>query len=288
MRMTQRLRPAVLCLLLGSALTAARGQDGTPEFDGFIEPLHDIQLAAGEIGVIQRLDVKLGDQVQAGQTIAQLDDQLQRIAVDVAETAVAMHGAVDAAQVEYELHLHRTQQIRKLAEEGLTRPDELRRAEADLQIAANRWLAAREEITMREQELVKAQQMLRRRTITAPASGVIARIFRRAGEYVSPTDPDIVRLISDQELVAVVNVPARVAIHVQRGDQVHVTTTVPPQVLTATVLTVSPMIDGQSGTIQLRALVDSEGRVCRAGDRCTMRFGSRPTQQAQRSPRTLQ
>lgn len=288
MRMIQLLRPAALCLLIGWSLGSARGQDGTPEFDGFIEPLFDIQLAAGEIGVIQSLDVEVGDEIQAGQTIARLDDQLQQIAVSVAEAAAAMHGAVDAAKVEYELHLHRAQQIRQLSAEGLTRPDELRRAEADLQVAASRWLAAKEEIAMRQEELVKAKQMLQRRTITAPMSGVVAKIFRKAGEYVSPTDPDIVRLISNDALVAAVNVPARVAAHVHRGDQVRITTTVPPQSLVATIITVSPMIDGQSGTIQLRALVDSEGRDCRAGDRCTMRFGVRPTQQAQRLPRTVQ
>ncbi|QEG38063.1 efflux RND transporter periplasmic adaptor subunit [Roseimaritima ulvae] len=273
--------------VLGSA-TSARGQDSVPEFDGFIEPLYDIQLAAGEIGVIQSLEVEVGDAVQAGQTIARLDDQLQQTAVHVAETAAAMHGALDAAQVEYELHRHRTEQIRQLSKEGLTRPDELRRAEADLKMAASRWLAAKEEIAMRHEELEKAKQMLRRRSVTAPMSGVIAQIFRKAGEYVSPTDPDIVRLISDDALVAAVNVPARLAVRVQRGDRVQVVTTVPPQSLTATILTVAPVIDGQSGTIQLRALVQSEGRVCRPGDRCTMRFATRPTQQAQRLPRTVQ
>lgn len=271
---------AAMCWLLGLLAVPAGAQQGTPEFDGFIEPLHDVQVAAGEIGVIAELAVALGDRVEAGQTIAVLDDQLQRIAVDIAETAASMQGTVDAAKVEYQLHKHRAQQLQQLAAEGLTRPDELRRAEADLEMAAGRLLAAQEEIAMRHAELTRARAMLQRRTITAPISGVIAKIFREAGEHVSPTDPDIVRLISDESLVAVVNIPARLVSRNNIGDRVRVLTTAPRQSVSATILTVSPVIDGQSGTVQIKALLDTPVGRCRAGDRCTVHLQPRNSQQA--------
>ncbi|QDS96573.1 multidrug resistance protein MdtN [Roseimaritima multifibrata] len=248
------------------------GQGDSPQFDGLLEPLHDIELAASEVGVVAYVGVKIGDRVREGQVIARLNDESQRLSVAIAKQSAATRGAILAAEAEYNLHLNRTEQMRQLRQEDYIRPDELKRAEADLEIAANRWLQAKEEASLRQEELKRAENQLRRQTIIAPIDGVIAKTYRQPGEYVSPGDPVIARLISTDQLIAVVNVPTRYLSLAKTGNQATVFTTTPRQSITGTILTVSPMIDGESGTIQVRVSLNLKSSSCLAGDRCTVAF----------------
>ena len=47
------------------------------EYDGFTEPKYDLLVAASEMGRIQSIEVKIGDQVKQGQLLAKLDDEMQ-------------------------------------------------------------------------------------------------------------------------------------------------------------------------------------------------------------------
>jgi multidrug efflux pump subunit AcrA (membrane-fusion protein) len=65
--------------------------------EGFTEPYADISMAAGEMGTLARVEVKDGDEVQAGQLIANLDDAVLRASLEVARAGMSATGDMQSA-----------------------------------------------------------------------------------------------------------------------------------------------------------------------------------------------
>lgn len=270
-----------LCLL-SAASRHAHGADAVLQFDGFVEPWEDVEVAALEIGNLQEVSVRVGDRVEAGDVIAVLDPSLQESAVAIATIQATMRGQFNAAKAECDLHLLRTEQFRRLRAEGLARPDEIARAEADLRIAQARLLTVEEELKLREAEQQRYELQLERRRVRAPISGTVARIFRKAGEFVSPSDPSIIRLINTERLIAVINIPAEYVAPLSVGTPVRVHLAMLRRTVPAAIESIAPLIEGESGTVEVRILLPNPDGQLRAGDRCTVTLTGPSLRSAQR------
>ncbi|WP_442510882.1 efflux RND transporter periplasmic adaptor subunit [Novipirellula sp. SH528] len=245
-------------------------QQQTLVYDGFTEPEHDVMVAAAEVGLLMSVNVEVGDRVEAGHVIGRLDDDVQVSAVKIAALQAKMRGNQDAAEVEADLQRKRVVMVRELAGKNMARPDELRRTEADLEISEARLLAAKEQTSLRQLELERYQLQLNRRQILAPVGGVIAELFREPGEYVSPSDPVIARLLVMERLIGVFNVPAEEISRMQVGTPTRVFLRSNGKTIDTKISSIAPDIDGESGTVQVRVELDNAGHALRAGDRCTL------------------
>jgi RND family efflux transporter MFP subunit len=267
----------VMALAMATSFLLAnptRGQmiDETEDFsyDGFLEADHDVMVAAVEIGRLETVLIKVGDRVEAGQEIATLENAAQVIAVEIAKLQTANRGEFDAAVAERNMHVTRTEQLRLLAAMGTARPDELTRAEVDLQIAE-----ARVQIVMEEQqsqllELRRQEVQLERRRILSPLSGVVAKVLHQPGEYISPGDTAIARIIAKDTLIAVFNLPAADAMQLRIDQKVPVRPRTVPRFVQGVVESIAPAIDGESGTVGVRIRVDNRDEALLPGDRCLL------------------
>lgn len=271
------------CALLGvMVVTVAPSQTRhavaagpTMIYEGFTEPRHNIMVAAAEIGRLDAVHVAVGDRVVAGQVIGQLEDALQAASVEIAELQAVMTGEWDAAKAEAELNRGRAGQLRRLASEGMARPDETQRAEVDLQISLARQLSAEEQLRLRGLELKRYRLQLERRKIRSPMDGVISEVFHQAGEYVTPGEPAVVRLLVMDTIDAVFNVPVEDVAGIKPGTPVEVYLRSSSVTLDAHISVIAPDIDGESGTVEVRVQLDNgDGRLL-VGDRCTLQLRSR-------------
>ena len=262
----------LLCMLVPAG--AAKSQGVPSIYEGFTEPRYDIMVAATEIGRLEEVTVEVGDQVDMGQTIARLEDSLQQTALKIAELQAGMHGDVDAAEAEAFLHKTRLEQIRGLAA-GMARPIELTRAEADLKVAEARQVAAVEQQELRQLEVERYQLQLARRRVTAPMAGIVSKIFHRPGEYITPGDPAVIRLLVIDQIFAVFNVPAEDVLGIKIGSTVEVHLRSTMKSVSGQVHSIAPDIDGESGTVRVRVALDNQSGQLRVGDRCTMQLGNR-------------
>ena len=253
-------------------------------YEGFTEPRHDIMVAATEIGRLDSVTVELGDLVQAGQVIGHLEDELQASSVKIARLQSEMTGELNAAQAEVDLHQSRTQSLRQLAADGMARPDELVRAETDLRIAAGRLAAAQEQLGLRKLELERYELQFQRRKIRVPMAGVISQVFHKPGEYITPGDPAVVRLLVMDKLFAVFNIPVEDTATIQVGSPVRVYLRSSARTIEAAITSIAPDIDGESGTVQVRVELQNPDRRLLAGDRCTLRLVSKAKTDAARMP----
>ncbi|MFK8115284.1 MAG: efflux RND transporter periplasmic adaptor subunit, partial [Rubripirellula sp.] len=123
---------------------------------------------------------------------------------------------------------------------------------------------------LRKLELRRAELQLLRRQVVAPAGGVISEVFHEPGEYITPGDPAIVRLLVMDKMFAVVNVPVEETNLFQVGSPARVYLRSTEKTIDANISSIAPDIDGESGTVQVRIELDNSEGTLLSGDRCTL------------------
>ena len=106
--------------------------------------------------------------------------------------------------------------------------------------------------------------------------GVIANVFRQPGEYITPGDPAVVRLLVMDKLNAVFNIPVEDTVAIKVGSSARVMLRSSSTTINAAITAIAPTIDGESGTVQVRVELDNPDRRMLAGDRCTLQLTNRP------------
>ena len=259
----------LVCCLANQSATAQT------VYEGFTKPLNEIRVAAIEIGRLSTLDVDVGHRVQKGQMLAHLEDSMQRSAFEYRKLQSQMTGELLAAKAEEKMQRLRVQQLERLGGQAMARPNEVLRSKADLEIAVARRISAEEQTQLRKADLQQAQVQLDRRQIVAPANGIVAEVFHRPGEYISPGDPAILRLLVVEKLLAVFNVPAEDIKHMKIKQKAEVYLRSTSKTVPGTIASIAPIIDGESGTIEVSVALDNSDGSLLVGDRCTMKlFGT--------------
>jgi RND family efflux transporter MFP subunit len=236
--------------------------------EGFTEPYQTISLASSESGVISTVNVHVGDRVNAGQVVVELEKDLQEANLLIAEQAMSAHGPVELARTERELHKARLKKLEMLLAEGHARQEEVDRTRADMEIAAAKLQAAEEDLLMKGQEYERARLFLERRSVRAPRAGVISEILKDPGEFIAANDPVILNLVQLDPLFAVFNLTASDAAQLKLGQNVALSFPAENQTAKGTVEIISPLTDAESGTTRVKVrIANPEGRY-RSGDRC--------------------
>lgn len=146
-------------------------------------------------GLVAAMRVEFGDRVEADAPLIQLDATLEELRLRQAEAATA------EAEEELAEARRRLRVARPLAERNNLSQNEL-----DARAAAVRIAAAR--VTRLQAEEAPLRERIRRHTVKAPFSGVVARKATEAGEWVAPGSV-VVELVDTGRLYVDVPVPQR-------------------------------------------------------------------------------
>jgi len=241
-------------------------------YEGFTEAEQDIMVSASELGMLTRVHVQMGDRVQAGQVLAELDDSQQRAVVRISRAQSQMTGDLDLAVAEERMYRDKTETLREMLADGLARPDEFERSETSWLMAQARVTQAREQQQLRRLQLQRDELQLARRRIVAPMDGVIARVLHQRGEYLTPADSNVFEMLGDRSLDAVFNISVEDLVHIQIGMPVRVFLRSRSETVEAEISQVSPSIDGRSATVQIRVRIENPDGEYLHGDRCTLRL----------------
>ncbi len=109
------------------------------------------------------------------------------------------------------------------------------------------------------------------RTIRAPFDGVIAKLYKHEGEYVSPIRPEVVQLVQINSLLAVFAVPTSDLHSLKSGAEVAVNFDNGSSIV-GTVHCISVLTDAQSDTVQIKVLINNDLGNYRSGQRCFLRL----------------
>ena len=138
---------------------------------------------------------EIGDRVQAGDSVAKLDD------VFIKQQVIEEKSTIQSEKAKYDLHSKEVKRFKQLLENNNVARNLLDRAISDQAVAHSNMASARA-------RLAQAEERLRRTNIVAPFDGVVSERLLQAGEW-ADNGTTIIRLVSASNLEIQTHVPAR-------------------------------------------------------------------------------
>lgn len=200
-------------------------------------PFREAVIAARAESTLLPYRFKLGEPFKAGEVLTALDDS--RYALEVRRATEQ----ADFARAVFE-------DRKQLRAKNFTSDHELKKAEFDLSVA--------------ESSLADAKLNLSYCTVKAPFAGKLAEIRTQEYETVRPGQP-LFRIIDDNRLLAVMNVPLNDVALTTVGNPVVVSVSGTDRKAKGTVYEVAPQADHRTGTVRIRVLIDNGDGKLRAG-----------------------
>jgi RND family efflux transporter MFP subunit len=264
-------RFVVVCSLAAATLWATAA--AANEVEGFTTPYRVLNIAAPEPGVVDELLVCEGDRVRRGDILVRLDNEIHMALLAIAKAGMELEGRLTAAQAELVMRQSHYDKLVQLNTEVHLRPEEIERAQSDLQIARGNALAAQEELLLKRLEYERIKAQINRRHIRAPIDGVVSTILKQQGEFAAANDPDLLVLVQLDTLYAEFAVPRSDVARLRLDDTIKVYFVDGAEPARGKIEFISPLTDAESGTVRVKVQIRNPHDRYRSGDRCSLRLG---------------
>lgn len=236
------------------------------ELAGGLEAQAAVQIRARISGYITKLPYDVGDFVEQGKIVVELDDSKQQQAVSKAQATLEVAIAQLKAQQAREA-LAKKDVVRQteLSESGVITAQQLDTSKSKLTIAEAESQLEQSRVDEAESDLLRAKLSLQETSVTAAMSGYVAERFVEVGDLSSPADP-ILRIIDLSTVRAVVNVPERDYEKVQLGQNATITLpALPGQLFTGKVIRKAPVLNPQTRTAIVHVEIRNPQNVLKHG-----------------------
>src|SRR4051812_2131750 len=168
---------------------------------GEIKPKKFVNVAADVSGRITDLNVKEGDTVRRGQTLARIDATRLEAGKEQSEAAVQAARA-DLARAEADVDNARLgfERARKMRDDKLISDQQFDQADADLKMKAAAVEAQKRRIRQQEALLASTSDDVRKTVVVAPMDGVVTSLQKEQGESVigaQSFSPTVIMTVGD-------------------------------------------------------------------------------------------
>jgi macrolide-specific efflux system membrane fusion protein len=272
----------------GPAATAKPASGSGIEVESVVLRLfEEAEVPAQEAGVVITVAVREGQRVKQGELLAQVDDQVPRLAADAAKAKydITHEKATNDVKIQYaqkalevsEAELRRsTESIEKFAKsvsqsqldvEQLT----VQKNRLEAEQAQHEQSIAGLEMKAQENEWNAARAQIARRKIVAPFDGAIVQVYLRKGEWAEPGQKAL-RIVNADRLKAEGFIRAEDAAAVAAGKTVELAVDLggKPQTFTGKIAFISPEVDPITGQVRVWAEVENRDGRLRPGQAAKM------------------
>lgn len=222
-------RPVTVAVAEQTEAAATRWAPGT------VVSRHDARISAESGGRITWL-AEVGEQIAAGETLAQIDTSDLQLQLRENQARVAQ------LQAQVMFQRNQFQRLESLAAKQNVSSTQLDEAASQLRVLE-------QDLTQAQIAGEQIQLRIDQSTITAPFSGQVVERMAQNGEYASPAQA-LIRLVDTAEREIRVRAPLSVAVHLQQGQSVLVEQEGNNGM--AQVRTVIPVADERSRLLELR------------------------------------
>lgn len=237
------------------------GTAAVKRIEAFTEPYREIAVAASEMGTLSEIKVREGEFVSKGDVLAVMQDEVLQASLAVARRNSTVQGALQSAAAELDLKQTELAKLNQLRERSHASAQEVSRIQTELKIAEARHLSVREELEIKHLELKRIEAQIEQRIVRAPMDGIITEVLKDSGEYVSPSDPVIVRLVQLDPLLIVFSVPLARRNELASQQTVSVRVGGQAEPVEGTVEYISPTPDSSNSAVRVKVrLGNSEHR----------------------------
>ncbi|PZU98887.1 MAG: efflux transporter periplasmic adaptor subunit [Pseudanabaena sp.] len=297
---TQGQKPAIAVDVAIASLDNLQTQT---EYTGTTAPIREVSVKSRIEGRLLELNVDVGDRVESGQAIAQLDDAVLSATVLQAEAEVAAREAevsqasaavgnaraqVERARLEYQQAQADANRFAQLAKEGAVSPQTAENAITQARTAEQSLRSAQQQVSLQQQTVgatsqrVLAQEAIRLReierqsytTIASPISGVVLERVSETGNLLFAGN-DVVKLGDFSQIKVNVLISELDIAKVRLNQSVDVKfDTFPNQKFTGTVRRISPVADPVARLIPVEIVVPNRDNKLGSGQLARVQFSS--------------
>lgn len=249
--------------------------------------LEEAEIPAQESGVIIEVSHREGDRVKQGERLAQIDDQVSRLA----ELAASAQYDIAREKATNDIRLRFAKKALEVSEAELRRStdsvERVARSVSQSQIDVERLTVQKNrldaeqadherqiaslEMKAKDNELSAAREEVARRRIVAPVDGIIVQVYVRKGEWVEPGQKTM-RIVNVDRLKAEGFIPAA-STNIEPGANVEVTVADAPsdaKPVAGKIVFVSPEVDPITGQVRVWAEIDNHTAGLRPGQPARM------------------
>lgn len=237
---------------------------------GFTEPFVTIDLAASETGTLSNLSVRRGDSVRADQLIGSLDNDVLQANRNIAQARLESVAKLNAANIRYARAKRNLEKLEEAQSEGFGGTREVEIAASELELAETDLEAVREEAGISELTVKRIDAEIRQRQLVSPITGVITKLHREVGEFVSVTEPHVVTIVDLKQLRIRFHPKSSQAETLTERQPVAVRLVHSNRVVRGQIEFIAPVIDADSDTLQVDVLLDNSKGNLRSGRRCLL------------------
>jgi RND family efflux transporter MFP subunit len=239
-----------------------------------------IELGSPVQGVIKSVAVSRSSMVEKGDVLATLVSDVELATLAQAQARAEMTGEVEARKADLELALQSKRRIDELFGRKMVSIQEKDEADTEVQVARMALQQARERQDLARHELLWATQMVERRTIRSPISGVVVELRAFPGEFVY--ENPIMTIAQIDPLRVEVILPVELFGTLEEGMQAQVFPEVAgAQALDAKVTVIDRLIDTGSSTFGARLELVNPNHRIPGGQRCELAFLPAPDPDAE-------
>lgn len=223
-------------------------------------------------GVIAAINVEVSQTVQKGDVLASLDSGAEAASVKLSQFQANRTQEISAAEALQKFDQRNLERVQTLYQKKSISYNQLDEAETAALISNKKLQLAKENKYQAELELELARQILARRTIHSPFSGIVIKRHKSIGEYL---EGDAVLTLAQMKPLRVhVLMPVAQFGRIETGMKARI---VPEEPLShlgskATVVIVDQVVDVASGTFGVQLQLDNDRGEIPGGLKCSAEF----------------
>jgi RND family efflux transporter MFP subunit len=244
---------------------------GSMVFDGLIEPYIVVEVGSEVSGIINKVYVDRGDKVSAGQRLAALRSGVESATLLLSRARAEMEAGIKVKKAALEFAKRNSDRVKGLYDVNALAFQKWDEVQTQRIVAENELAQALEQKHLYELEYQQAAEVVKRKTISSPVTGVVMERFLSRGEYVE--DKPIFKIAQVDPL----NVEVVMSVSKMGLVKVGMKGTVKPEdpvngTYEATVTIVDKVVDAASGTFGVRLEMPNPKHMIPPGLKCKVLF----------------
>ena len=259
--------------LVSGVKPADAAKTGLSGFDCVVQPSIVADLGVAVPGIINVLHFDRADYVSAGTVLAELDSDLERASLALAERLSTVSTALELRQLNAAFGSRTLERNQALYQKSSISRQTLDQVKTESRIAALQVQQERENREIARLEAERAKAALKRRQVISPIDGAITERYKSIGEYVS--DEPVFQVAQLDPLRIEVVVPLKNLNEIESGMNADVTLLVDgfgDENRIATVRRIDPVADAASGTYGVWLELPNPDLTIPSGVRCQVDF----------------
>lgn len=236
------------------------------ELVGSLEPIAGVEIRSRLSGYLGQIPFDIGDTVEQGQVVVELDDASTRELVSRATAAEQVAAAQLKAQTAREQQaLREVERLQELADSGVSTKQQIEEAESALFVAQAETELERARLSQAKADLERSRLALNELKISTPISGYVAERNVDIGDLARAEDV-LMKIVDLSSIRTVVNVVERDYGKIRLGQTATLTVDgIPNREFTGRIVRQAPVLDPTTRTARVMIEIGNQDALLKPG-----------------------